>query len=80
MRRVMRSMGNSHSRSVERVKVEARVASIIHLERRNKRFLRDIHFPELPHLFLTGLLLVQELAFPRRVTTVALRRYVFAQC
>ena len=35
----------------------------IHLERRYKRLLRNIHFPELAHLFLTRLLLVQQFTF-----------------
>ena len=34
----------------------------VHFESRNKRFLRDIYFPELAHFLLTGLLLVQKLA------------------
>nr|WP_299651753.1 hypothetical protein [uncultured Tateyamaria sp.] len=36
----------------------------VHLEGGNESFLRDIHLPELPHLLLPGLLLVQQLPLP----------------
>jgi hypothetical protein len=36
--------------------------STIHLQRRDERFLRDIHLAELAHLFLAFLLLRQKLA------------------
>ena len=57
----------------------SRNPSPIHLQRRNKRLLRNIHFPELAHLFLTSLLLVQQLPLTRDVAAIALRGHVFAQ-
>jgi hypothetical protein len=46
-------------------------ASAIHLQRGNKRFLRDVDLAELPHLLLAFLLLLQKFAFARDVAAVA---------
>ena len=44
-----------------------RIPLIFHLQRRNERRLRDFDAAELAHLFLAGLLLVEQLAFARDV-------------
>src|SRR4249919_493488 len=51
----------------------------VDLKRRDKRFLRNIDFSELPHAFLAFLLLLQQLAFARGVTAVAFRGDVLAK-
>src|SRR5258708_1291215 len=48
----------------------------IHLQRRDKRLLRNIDLAELAHALLAFLLLVQELALARHVAAVAFRRDV----
>ena len=53
--------------------------SHIHLQRRDKRLLRNVDLAELPHLFLAFLLLVQQLAFARGVAAVALGGDVLAE-
>jgi len=50
---------------------KARAALLLHLQRRDKRLLRDLHPPELAHLLLAFLLLLQQLPFARRVAAVA---------
>src|SRR6266851_2194989 len=54
-------------------------SSAIHLERRDKSFLRNVDLAELPHLLLAFLLLLQKLSFARDVAAVALCRDVLAQ-
>ncbi len=51
----------------------------IHFQGINKRFLRDVDFPELAHFLLTGFLFVEQLALPRHVAAVTFRGHVFAQ-
>src|ERR1041385_1495041 len=51
----------------------------IHLQRRNKRLLRDVDLAELAHLLLAFLLLLQKLALSRDVAAVALCGDVLAQ-
>src|SRR6202043_111406 len=53
--------------------------SAIHLQRGDKRFLRDVDLAELPHLLLAFLLLLQKFAFAGNVAAVALCRHVLAQ-
>src|SRR6195256_1518607 len=55
------------------------VSSAIHLQRRNKRFLRDVDLAELPHLLLAFLLLLQKFALARDVAAIAFRGDVLAQ-
>src|SRR6267154_522295 len=55
------------------------LASAIHLQRRNKRLLRDVDLAELPHLLLAFLLLLQKFSLARDVAAVAFRGDVLAQ-
>src|SRR6202171_1308007 len=55
------------------------IPSAIHLQRRNKRLLRDVDLAELPHLLLAFLLLLQKFALTRDVAAVALCGDVLAQ-
>jgi DNA polymerase-3 subunit epsilon len=55
------------------------VASHIHLQRRDKRLLRNIDLAVLPHAFLAFLLLVQQLAIARGVAAVAFGGDVLAE-
>src|ERR1700710_1317320 len=54
-------------------------SSTIHLQRRDKRLLRDIHLAELPHLLLAFLLLLQKFALSCDVAAVAFGGDVLAQ-
>jgi hypothetical protein len=47
------------------------LSSAIHLQRRDKRFLRDVDLAELPHLLLAFLLLFQKLAFAGDIAAIA---------
>lgn len=67
-----------HAKTIAKKNTRLISLSIIHLQRRDKRLLRDVHLAELAHLLLTRFLLVQQFAFPRRVAAVAFRRHVFA--
>jgi len=51
----------------------------LHLKRSNKRRLRDFGFAELAHPFLALFLLIQKLAFTRRVAAGAFGGHVFTQ-
>src|SRR3954470_22638334 len=62
-----------------RVKLNLHACSTIHLQRRDERLLRDVDFPELAHLFLAFLLLLQKLALSRDIAAVALCGDVLAQ-
>src|SRR5882757_10006367 len=56
------------------------IASVlIHLQRRDERFLRDVDLAELAHLLLALFLLVEELALAADVAAIAFRRHVLAQ-
>src|SRR5712675_826234 len=57
----------------------AACASAIHLQRRDKSFLRDVDLAELPHLLLAFLLLFQKLALASDVAAIAFRGDVLAQ-
>ena len=61
------------------VELDLHAWSAIHLQRRNKRLLRDIHLAELAHLLLAFLLLLQKFALSRDVAAVAFRGDVLAQ-
>src|SRR5271165_2444699 len=60
------------------VRVREGVLSI-HLQRRQKRRLRNLHLAELAHALLPLLLLLQKLALARDIAAVALRRHVLRQ-
>src|ERR1700690_2629502 len=51
----------------------------VHLQRCDKRFLRDVHLAELAHLLLAGLLLLEQFALASGVAAVALCRDVLAE-
>src|ERR1700677_385778 len=53
--------------------------SILHLQRRDERLLRDLDPAELAHLLLAGLLLVEQLALAGGVAAVAFGGDVLAQ-
>src|SRR5260221_13166784 len=53
--------------------------SAVHLQRGDKRFLRDVDLAELPHLLLAFLLLLQKFAFAGDVAAVAFCGDVLAQ-
>src|SRR3981189_3402872 len=57
----------------------AACASAIHLQRRDKSFLRDVDLAELPHLLLAFLLFLQKFSFTCDVAAVAFRGDVLAQ-
>ena len=48
----------------------------VHLERRDKRLLRDIHLTELAHFLLTRFLLFQQLFLTGCIAAVTFRRHV----
>jgi hypothetical protein len=52
------------------------LASAIHFQRRDKRFLRNLDLAELPHLLFARLLLFQQLAFAGDVAAIAFRGHV----
>jgi hypothetical protein len=60
-------IGGRRGRNKDHSKGGFEVVSAIHLQRRNKRFLRDVDLAELPHLLLAVLLLLQKLALAREV-------------
>src|ERR1700730_11267371 len=53
--------------------------SPIHLQRRDKSFLRNLDLAELPHLLLARLLLFQQLALAGDVAAIAFRGHILAQ-
>src|ERR1043165_683498 len=53
--------------------------SRIHLQRRQERRLRNLHFTELAHPLLAFFLLLQQLPLPRDIAAVALRRHILRQ-
>src|SRR6202007_1131368 len=55
------------------------IASAVHFQRGNKRFLRNVDLAELPHLLLAFLLLLQKFSFTRDVAAVAFCGDVLAQ-
>ncbi len=52
---------------------------VVHLERVDEGFLRNLDLAELAHLLFTGLLLFKQLALSRDVASVALGKHVLAQ-
>ncbi len=64
--------------ALPRTHPERKQLSAVHFQGANECFLGNVHFPELAHLFLTRLLLLQQLLLARRVAAVALGRHVLA--
>src|SRR4051794_26811036 len=67
------------SRCVSKLSAARPPISAIHLQRRDKSFLRDVDLAELPHLLLAFLLLLKKFALTRDVAAVAFRGDVLAQ-
>src|SRR6185437_7117552 len=65
--------------SRRRPQAAASLVPSVHLQHRQERLLRNLHRSHLLHPLLSFLLLLQQFALPRDVSTVALGQHVLAQ-